>query len=258
MREVQQELPHLGPYGDSASTSRGPGPLTLSRRMHEALNEGLLPIIRSIEAQPRFNADRTYSKYGIDLDGKAVRSRYTPYRLPLESRVHLSLRLRMPQVFHNGVLLDIIQKRDTEMLKLYMSRPHLRDRDIRSVGAWIGRTQPLGAQLWLAKSGMPTLYLMTGAMENANCGVLLTLIDHLEQNPPANPHEIGLWLKANPMPGFWSGSRAIEKRLSVMQFRPAPAVAKPVFTGRPDDGYARSESPPKDSNFKLPTESMTM
>lgn len=244
MREQQRELPYLDPDGYSASTPRGLGPLTLSRRMHEALREGVLPVIRSLEAEPRFNADRTYFKYRLSPDGVAQSARYSPHMMPLESRVHLSLRLPMPPVFHNCILLDIVAKRDREMLNQYMKRPHLREEEVRDVGRWLGRNQPIGNQIWLAESGMPTLYLMSGAMENANCGVLLGLIDHLEKHPPANPHEVGLWLKSNPMPGWWAGSRAIEKRLSVLQFRPAPVVAPAVFKGRSEE------------KFQLPTQAM--
>lgn len=222
MREVQQTLPHIDRDGYSSSTHRSPGPLTLRAEMESALKAGDIQRARAVEQMPRWNQDRCMARWKISREGQAANWRFSAYVLPLASRVFLSQRMAWPQVFHNCVILDILKVRDRELFKDYCNRPHFRRNEMDSASEWIGRLQPAGTLVWCAKNGMPTLSLMTGAMQNANVGNLMALIDHLEQNPPANPHEIGLWMKKNPMPGWFSGGKALENRLNAIQFRPPP------------------------------------
>lgn len=228
MREEQRSLPHLDIGGPLTSTGRSPGPLTLRAEMEKALKLGDIEQAYSIESMSRFNWDRCMVRWKLNSDGSSSDWRHSPHMLPLSSRVHLTRRISLPESFHNRILSDLIQQQDSKLFRIYCDRPHYRRTEMESAATYIGRVKPVGALIWCAKNGMPTLNLMSGAMEQANLTNLLGLIEHLEKHPPANPHEIGLWMKKNPMPPWWSGSKGIEGRLTAIMFRPAPAKVETV------------------------------
>lgn len=205
----------LSPYTGAAPLSRD----DLRVEMLESLKIGDLERVTQIEKLSAFDWAFTMARFQIGPDGCALEAGHSIYSMPVASRALLASRVPWPEAFHVHLAEQLLRDRKAGAFRLYCDRPSEDCAGMDAAARRIGGSNPVGAVLWAAEHGMPPLKLMTGAMQNANVGVLLKLIDHLERYPLPNPHLIGMWLEKNRLPAWWRGSPAIEGRLKKLMFK---------------------------------------